>query len=100
MKKNKPTLILLLYILCLLDLFSIQISLTFIQLQTFDNDFENKAPTGCTQYYYGETSQGFKTFNYANGVHLANQNQRICFRYIISMNNCFQKNHIKSTIQI
>merc|ERR1712223_1812745 len=51
-----------------------------IQVQTFDNDFENKAPTGCTQYYYGETTQGFKTFNYANGVHLANQNQRICFR--------------------
>jgi len=51
-----------------------------IQIQTYDNDFENKAPTGCTQYFYGETTQGFKTFNYANGVHLANQNQRICFR--------------------
>merc|ERR1712038_1914846 len=51
-----------------------------IQVQTYDSDFDNKAPTGCTQYYFGETTQGFKTFNYANGVHLANQNQRICFR--------------------
>jgi len=51
-----------------------------IQVTTLDCDDTNLAPSGCTQYFYGEQSGQFKTFNWAGGEHLANQNQRICFR--------------------
>ena len=54
-----------------------------VQITTYDKDFTNKAPTGCTQYFYGSTSQAIKTFNWAGGEHLANQNQRICIRYML-----------------
>ena len=53
-----------------------------IQITTLDCDDTNLAPSGCTQYFYGAQSGQFKTFNWAGGEHLANQNQRICFRYI------------------
>ena len=54
-----------------------------VQITTYDKDFNNKAPTGCTQYFYGSSSQAIKTFNWAGGEHLANQNQRICIRYML-----------------
>ena len=53
-----------------------------IQITTLDCDDTNLAPSGCTQYFYGAQSGQIKTFNWAGGEHLANQNQRICFRYI------------------
>ena len=53
-----------------------------IQITTLDCDDTNLAPSGCTQYFYGQQSGQIKTFNWAGGEHLANQNQRICFRYI------------------
>jgi len=40
----------------------------------------NLAPPGCTQYYTGSSRTGIETFNYAQGYHLANQQQRICVR--------------------
>ena len=51
-----------------------------VQITTYDNDFTNKAPAGCTQYFYGASTQAIQTFNWAGGEHLANQNQRICIR--------------------
>ena len=38
------------------------------------------APNGCTQYYFGANTGSVKTFNYDAGIHLAEQNQNICFR--------------------
>ena len=41
------------------------------------------APSGCLQYITDTTSTGIiKTFNFDQGVHLANQFQQICFRYV------------------
>jgi len=51
-----------------------------VQITTYDKDFINKAPTGCTQYFYGASTAAIKTFNWAGSQHLANQNQRICIR--------------------
>ena len=52
------------------------------QISCFDNT--GLAPSGCTQYYTG-TSGKIQSFNWmtngANSVQLANQNQKICFRY-------------------
>jgi hypothetical protein len=38
------------------------------------------APSGCTQYYYGNTLGAFQSYNYDNSVQLANQFQKVCFR--------------------
>ena len=40
------------------------------------------APTGCTQYFFGATSNSVQSYNYnsGNGQHLANQDQQICVR--------------------
>ena len=43
-------------------------------------DFDNLAPSGCTQWFYGETEGQIQTFNFNGGIHLANQNQNICIR--------------------
>jgi len=42
----------------------------------------HRAPPGCTQYFTSAAGgvKSFSTFNYAQGVHLANQKQIICFR--------------------
>ena len=39
------------------------------------------APDGCTQYFFGETTDIVKTFNFSGGQHLASQDQNICVRY-------------------
>lgn len=53
-----------------------------LQISQYSCDFNNLAPDGCTQYFYGTTSQSVRTYNYnaGNGMHLANQNQNICVR--------------------
>ena len=38
------------------------------------------APKGYTQYYFGNTVDQVQTYNYAGGMHLADQNQAICVR--------------------
>jgi hypothetical protein len=40
----------------------------------------NKAPAGCTQWFYGSTTGTINSYNYANLVQLANQQQSICIR--------------------
>jgi hypothetical protein len=47
-----------------------------------DGPFSNLAPTGCTQWFYGEVEGQIQSFNFNGGQHLANQNQNICIRYI------------------
>ena len=47
-----------------------------------DGSFSNLAPTGCTQWFYGEVEGQIQSFNFNGGQHLANQNQNICIRYI------------------
>merc|ERR1712117_168337 len=41
---------------------------------------ENRAPEGCTQYYYGSDTGTIQTYNFDGGSHLANQRQQICIR--------------------
>ena len=55
----------------------------FYYIRSITNDFflRIKAPSGCTQYYFDTTATGtVKTFNFDNGIHLANQRQKICIR--------------------
>ena len=56
-----------------------------IQVTQYSCDFVNLAPEGCVQYYFGSTTGNVQNYNYneGNGVHLANQDQTICVRYII-----------------
>lgn len=55
---------------------------TFDQVTQYSCSYNNLAPTGCTQYFFGNDGQGtVKTFNFDSGIHLANQNQNICIRY-------------------
>lgn len=48
-------------------------------------DYDNLAPQGCDQYYFGDTSGQIQSFNYDN-MHLADQHQNICIRR--EANNC------------
>lgn len=54
-----------------------------IKVSQYSCDYENLAPSGCTQYHFGSDSSNYvQTFNYnsGSGKHLANQNQVICVR--------------------
>ena len=63
-----------------------------VRVTQFKCDYENLAPSGCTQYYFNpEGDEGVvTTYNYNNGagMHLAQQRQTICIRY---MRNCIWK---------
>jgi len=54
-----------------------QWNIKITQISCYDT---NLPPSGCTQYFYGPTSGTLYSFNYANSVELANQNQNICMR--------------------
>jgi len=51
-----------------------------IKATQYDCNSRSKAPAGCTQYFSGATSGVVRSYNYAGGYHLANQNQKICVR--------------------
>lgn len=53
-----------------------------IKITQYSCDYNNLAPEGCTQYFFGDksTSGVVKTFNFDTGTHLADQNQNICVR--------------------
>ena len=51
-----------------------------IKVTQYTCDYPNLAPKGCTQYFFGQTSDTVRTFNYAGGQHLADQDQSICVR--------------------
>ena len=50
------------------------------QVTQYSCGFNNLAPKGCTQYYFGETTNTVMSYNYQGGTHLANQDQQICIR--------------------
>ena len=66
---------------------------TFIfQITQYDCNYNNLAPDGCTQYFFGAVTDQVKTYNFSEGQHLANQDQNICIRYtFIKLNRLIQK---------
>ncbi len=56
---------------------------SFFQATQYNCDFQNLAPQGCVQYFFGSNLGDVRSYNYQNraGVHLANQDQMICVRY-------------------
>lgn len=51
-----------------------------IKISQYSCNYDNLAPEGCTQYYYGSSVDTVRSYNWNGGYHLANQNQRICIR--------------------
>lgn len=54
-----------------------------IKVNQYSCDYENLAPSGCTQYHFGSSATNYvQTFNYqsGSGKHLADQTQVICVR--------------------
>lgn len=51
-----------------------------IKVTQYACDYKNLAPDGCTQYFFGATTDIIQTYNFGNGRHLADQNQNICIR--------------------
>ncbi|XP_059098987.1 uncharacterized protein LOC131893073 [Tigriopus californicus] len=51
-----------------------------IKVTQYSCDFKNLAPEGCTQYFFGSSTDIIQTYNFGNGRHLADQNQNICIR--------------------
>ena len=53
-----------------------------LQITQYSCDYNNLAPEGCTQYFFGDksTTGVVKTFNFDGGTHLSDQNQNICIR--------------------
>eukprot|EP00095_Tigriopus_kingsejongensis_P007394 maker-scaffold112_size353035-snap-gene-1.14 protein:Tk07394 transcript:maker-scaffold112_size353035-snap-gene-1.14-mRNA-1 annotation:"PREDICTED: uncharacterized protein LOC103516194" len=51
-----------------------------IKITQFSCSYDNLAPKGCTQYYFGSDTGTVRTFNYGGEIHLADQRQQICIR--------------------
>lgn len=51
-----------------------------IKVTQYACDYKNLAPDGCTQYFFGATTDIIQTYNFGNGRHLSDQNQNICIR--------------------
>ena len=52
-----------------------------IRVTQYACDYENLAPKGCLQYFFDTTGTGnLESFNKANNLHLAGQNQNMCIR--------------------
>ena len=63
-------------------LFIFLIEFLFMQVTQYDCNSPNRAPSGCTQYFTGNTVGQVQSYNFnnGNGYQLANQNQKICIR--------------------
>ncbi len=53
-----------------------------IKVVQYSCNYENLAPTGCTQWFYESATNYVQSFNYQAGAgkHLADQKQTICVR--------------------
>jgi len=51
-----------------------------IKITQYDCNYDNLAPDGCTQYFFGAATDLVKTYNFDGGQHLASQDQNICVR--------------------
>ena len=65
-----------------------------LQIMQYDCNYDNLAPEGCTQYFFGVTTDLVKTYNFSGGHHLANQDQLICVRNVLILHQKTQKNGI------
>ena len=54
-----------------------------IKFSQYSCNFNNLAPVGCTQYFFGSLTNVVRSFNFDGKLHLANQNQNICVRYLL-----------------
>ena len=52
-----------------------------IKVSQLKCDFINLPPSGCTQWFFDGMDGVVRSYNYAGGLHLAQQNQNICVRY-------------------
>ena len=53
-----------------------------IRVTQYSCNYNNLAPSGCDQYFFGPTATNqIASFNFAGGRHLANQHQTVCIRY-------------------
>ena len=51
-----------------------------IKITQFSCDFNNLAPFGCDQYFFGAPNGFVQSFNFQNARHLSRQSQDICIR--------------------
>ena len=52
-----------------------------IKVTQYSCDYNNLAPSGCDQWFFGAGGAGtVKSFNFDGGLHLADQKQSICVR--------------------
>ncbi|XP_059097889.1 uncharacterized protein LOC131892134 [Tigriopus californicus] len=51
-----------------------------IKVTQYSCDYNNLAPDGCTQYFFGAMTDIVQSYNFAGGHHLANQNHLFCVR--------------------
>ncbi|XP_059097890.1 uncharacterized protein LOC131892135 [Tigriopus californicus] len=51
-----------------------------IKVTQYSCDYNNLAPDGCTQYFFGAMTDVVQSYNFAGGHHLANQNHLFCVR--------------------
>jgi hypothetical protein len=52
-----------------------------IRVTQYSCNYNNLAPSGCDQYFFGPTATNqIESFNFAGGRHLANQHQTVCIR--------------------
>ena len=59
---------------------------SWFKITQYACDYDNLAPDGCTQYYFGATTDIVRTYNYEGETHLADQDQLICIRYVLKTN--------------
>ena len=54
-----------------------------IKVSQYSCNYENLAPSGCTQWFFGSGATNIvKSFNFDGSKHLADQTQTICVRYV------------------
>merc|ERR1712226_1455074 len=51
-----------------------------VKISQYSCNYNNLAPEGCTQYFFGSSVDTVQTYNFDGGQHLANQEQAICVR--------------------
>ena len=51
-----------------------------IRASQYACDYENLAPVGCTQWFFGQEEGTIQSYNFDEGVHLASQRQKACIR--------------------
>ncbi len=52
-----------------------------IKVTQYSCDYDNLAPAGCDQYFFGSgATNQIESYNFAGGRHLANQKQTVCIR--------------------